>query len=100
MNNIAKKYKRIQVCFNHFGFFSDDRTLFLEPRPSYSPLDLHSSIHEKYDNCCTDKRCLYSLKQKNWIPHMTVASVDRGRRKRRSRFFGKIFHHLRQNSIN
>lgn len=78
VDKIAKQHKRIQICFNHFGFFSDARLCFLAPCSSYSLLELHSSIHEKYDNCCMDKGCLYSIKQKNWTPHMTIASVDLG----------------------
>ena len=78
IGNIAAHHKKIQICFNHFGFFPDARLCFLAPCSSHSLLQLHSDIHDKYDNCCTDKGCLYSLKEKNWIPHMTIASVGHG----------------------
>ena len=78
IGQIAEQHKIFRLYFNHFGFFSDARLCFLAPCSSYDLLELHSDIHKKYDNCCTDKGCLYSLKQNNWIPHMTIASVDKG----------------------
>lgn len=78
VGNVSKQHKRIQICFNHFGFFPDARLCFLAPSSSYGLLELHSVIHEKYDSCCMDKGCLYSLEQKNWTPHMTIALVNQG----------------------
>ena len=75
---VAARRKSIQITFNHFGFFPDARLCFLAPCPTYSLLDLHSNIHEKYDACCVEKGCLFSLKQNNWVPHMTIASVEPG----------------------
>ena len=75
---VSKHLKRIPLCFNHFGFFSDCQICFLAPCSSFELLDLHSRIHKKYDSCCTDKGCLYSLKEKNWTPHMTLASIEPG----------------------
>ncbi len=75
---IAARQKRMQLCFNHFGFFPDARLCFLAPCPSYELLQLHADIHKKYDACCMDAGCLYSLMQKSWAPHMTVASVEAG----------------------
>ncbi len=82
ISKIAAQHKRIKIHFNHFGFFPDARLCFLAPCSSYKLLDIHSSIHERYDNCCMDKGCLYSLKQKNWAPHMTIALADPGQEER------------------
>lgn len=78
IDEVASQHKPISILFNHFGFFPDARYCFLAPCSSYSLLELHSKIHEKYDNCCEDKGCLYSLNQNNWAPHMTIASVASG----------------------
>ncbi|WMJ85118.1 2'-5' RNA ligase family protein [Oscillospiraceae bacterium LTW-04] len=78
ISKVVAQHKKIQISFNHFGFFPDARYCFLAPCSSYGLLELHSNIHEKFDNCCTDKGCLYSLKQKNWSPHMTIASIELG----------------------
>ncbi len=78
IGDIASEQKRIQLCFNYFGFFPDARLCFLAPCPSYDLLQLHSNIHKKYDACCMDAGCLYSLKQKSWAPHMTMASIEPG----------------------
>ncbi|KAF5052784.1 2'-5' RNA ligase superfamily protein [anaerobic digester metagenome] len=78
ISTVALQHKRIQIYFNHFGFFPDSRLCFIAPCSNYNLLELHSDIHREYDTCCTDKGCLYSLQQKNWTPHMTIASVDPG----------------------
>lgn len=78
VDNVAKQHKKIQICFNHFGFFTDARLCFIAPSSSYELLGLHSEIHEKYDSCCMDKGCLYSLEQNNWTPHMSIALVEQG----------------------
>ena len=78
IGEVASQHKTTSILFNHFGFFSDARYCFLAPCSSYGLLELHSKIHEKYDNCCADKGCLYSLNQKNWVPHMTISSVASG----------------------
>ena len=78
IGEVSANLRSIQLCFNHFGFFPDTRLCFLAPCASYDLLALHTAIHQKYDSCCTDKGCLYSLNQKNWTPHMTVAAVEPG----------------------
>jgi len=78
ISTVAVQHKKFGICFNHFGFFPDSRLCFIAPCSNYNLLKLHSDIHGKYDTCCTDKGCLYSLQQKNWTPHMTIASVDPG----------------------
>ncbi len=78
IEQIATRHKRIALCFNHFGFFADASICFLAPCPSGDLLRLHADIHKKYDNCCTDKGCLYSLEQKSWAPHTTLATVVPG----------------------
>lgn len=75
---VAARHRRIPLCFNHFGFFPDACTCFLAPCPDDALLRLHSDIRRQYDDRCTDKGCLYSLEQKNWAPHMTVASIEPG----------------------
>lgn len=78
IGQVAAQCKSVQIYFNHFGFFPDARLCFLAPGSSYDLLELHSYIHKKYDECCTEKGCLYSLKQNNWTPHMTISSVEPG----------------------
>jgi len=78
IGEVAAQQKKLKIYFNHFGFFSDAPFCFLAPCSSHSLMELHSNIREKFDNCCTDKGCLYSLKQQEWTPHMTIASVDPG----------------------
>lgn len=78
IGKVAAQQKSIQICFNHFGFFPDTQLCFLAPCSSCSLLKLHAKIHEKYDGYCMDKGCLYSLSRKNWVPHMTIASVKQG----------------------
>jgi len=81
IRKIASQYNSIHICFNHFGFFPDARLCFLAPGSSYSLMDIHSTIHEKFDNNCVDNGCLYALKQSNWVPHMTIASIEQGQEK-------------------
>lgn len=76
IGKIASQHKSFQICFNHFGFFPDARLCFLAPGSNRSLLALHSNIHKKYDEHCVDKGYLYSLKQNNWVPHITMAVVE------------------------
>jgi len=76
--SVAAQHKRIRILFNHFGFFPDARLCFLAPCSNFSLLELHASIHERYDECCLDKGCLYSLRKNNWVPHMSIASAEQG----------------------
>ncbi len=78
IGQVSAQGKRIPVFFNHFGFFPDGRFCFLAPSSNYNLLGLYSKIREKYDDHCTDKGCLYSLSQKNWVPHTTLAAVEPG----------------------
>ncbi|WMJ75713.1 MULTISPECIES: 2'-5' RNA ligase family protein [unclassified Sedimentibacter] len=78
IDKIAKQQKSIKIHLNHFGFFTDARLCFLAPCSSWNLLELHSNIHKRYDECCTDKGCLFSLKQNSWTPHMSIASIDPG----------------------
>jgi 2'-5' RNA ligase len=78
IGSVSAERRRIQTTFNHFGFFPDARFCFLAASASYNLLDLHAHIHQKYDEFCEKKGCLYSVKQNNWTPHMTIASVEQG----------------------
>ncbi len=82
VGQVSAQHKKIKIFFNHFGFFPDGRFCFLAPSSSYDLLELYSNIREKYDDYCTDKGCLYSLWQKNWVPHTTLASVEPGQEAR------------------
>ncbi|MFV0496772.1 MAG: 2'-5' RNA ligase family protein [Candidatus Fimivivens sp.] len=76
ISKVVAQHKRFPLSFRHFGFFPDSQFCFLVPCANYNLLELHSNIHEQFDSCCTDKGCLYSLNQKSWSPHMTIASVE------------------------
>lgn len=91
IDRIAAQHQSIALCFNHFGFFPDARVCFLTPCPSADLLRLHSNIHEKYDSCCTDKGCLYSLEQKSWAPHTTLATVEPGQAEQLLSTFREVF---------
>ncbi len=74
----AAKQESLKISLNHFGFFPDSRYCFLAPGITKGLMELHGKIHEKYDNYCTDKGCLYSLREKAWVPHMTLAAIEPG----------------------
>ena len=76
IKRISEKHKRISLQINHFGFFPDTRLCFLAPGANRGLLNLYEDIHKQYDDCCSDKGCLYSLKQSNWVPHMTIAAIE------------------------
>lgn len=78
VRQVSANHKKLRIYFNHFGFFPDGRFCFLSPSSSFSLLKLYSDIREKFDGYCTDKGCLYSLSQKNWVPHTTLAAVEPG----------------------
>lgn len=69
---IARSQGKISVNFNHIGLFREG-ICFAEPCVNRELLDLHRRIHARYDRNCSDKNCLYSLKWKSWVPHVTLA---------------------------
>lgn len=79
---VAAQHQGISLCFNHFGFFPDAAHCFIAPCPSEALLRLHCDIRQKYDDCCIDRDCLYSLHQKSWAPHMTLATLAPGQAER------------------
>lgn len=76
--SIAKVQNPVELQFNHIGFF-EQGTCFVEPSSNIDLLNLHKCLHEKYDQDCIDKNCLFSLKAKSWVPHTTLAVLDRDR---------------------
>ncbi len=72
---IARTQKKINVNFNHIGLFRQG-ICFAEPCANRELLELHQKIHSKYDQNCTDMNCLYSLKAKSWVPHVTLATME------------------------
>ncbi len=82
VKRVAARHQGIPLCFNHFGFFPDAVHCFIAPCPSDALLRLHRDIRQKYDDCCIDRDCLYSLHQKSWTPHMTLAALAPGQAER------------------
>jgi 2'-5' RNA ligase len=72
---IAARRHAFTLNFDHIGFFPGAPYCFLAPSASRALIALHAKIHERFDHCCTDKDCLYSLSRNNWTPHMTLASA-------------------------
>ena len=73
---LAEKSEPVGLYFDHFGSFPGTSLCFLAPSASAALIALHARIHQKFDHCCTDKGCLYSLGEKSWTPHTTLASFE------------------------
>ncbi len=63
--------KRLTLNFNHIGLFTQG-ICFAAPCADRALMALHGSLHARYDQECSDKNCLYSLKAKSWVPHTTL----------------------------
>lgn len=75
VDQISRFQKKLVVNFNHLGLFQEG-ICFAEPCASLELLYLHRTLHAKFDQNCTDKNCLYSLKSKSWVPHTTLAVLE------------------------
>ena len=73
--HIAHDQEELELNFNHIGLFQQG-ICFAEPCVSLELLHLHQRLHAKYDQNCDDKNCLYSVKEKGWVPHTTLAVLD------------------------
>lgn len=71
----ARNQHKLTLNFNHIGIFQQG-ICFAEPCANLELLSLHRSLHAKYDQDCTDKDCLYSLKAKSWVPHTTLGVLE------------------------
>lgn len=69
--HVALFQKRPTLNFNHIGLFPQG-ICFAEPCADRALLALHGSLHARYDQECSEKNCLYSLKAKSWVPHTTL----------------------------
>jgi 2'-5' RNA ligase len=63
-----------QLFFGLVGVFPESEVLFAAPSVTQELLDMHATIHTRYDDFCFDKNCLYSLQGGKWIPHITLAT--------------------------
>lgn len=60
-----------RLNFDHVGLFPQG-VCFAGPCASRALLALHGSLHARYDQKCSEKNCLYSLKANSWVPHVTL----------------------------
>jgi 2'-5' RNA ligase len=71
VSSVAARQLQVRLAFHHLGLFQSG-TVFAEPCANENLLALHRQLHSKYDQACVASNCLYSLKYKSWVPHVTL----------------------------
>ena len=74
IEGIASNLQKTRLFFGYVGVFPESGVLFAAPGVTQELLDMHASIHARYDDFCFDKNCLYSLRESKWVPHITLAT--------------------------
>jgi 2'-5' RNA ligase len=74
IEEVAGNLSKTQLFFGLVGVFPESEVLFAAPSVTQELLDMHATIHTRYDDFCFDKNCLYSLQGGKWIPHITLAT--------------------------
>lgn len=72
VSHIASNQRQLDLNFSHIGIFTPGICV-AEPCANLGLLQLHRNLHAKYDQDCSEKNCLFSLKAKSWVPHTTLA---------------------------
>ncbi len=75
MEEFVKKHKSVKIKFSYIGLFGLD-IAFIAPHVSDELKNFHREFHEKYDERCGEIGANYSLKDNQWVPHITIPIKD------------------------